>query len=244
MDETYICYQLTKLMRFTENPIMFDVGAHDGASFARFLSDGWRVVAFEPNPFKYPPIEKLSQKSNLLTLCKKAVSDKEEKGLTFYLSDISDGISSLCNFHNSHKEATFKVDSIRLDTYCKNFKIDRINFLKIDTEGYDYFVLKSLDWSTITPEIIECEFENNKTREKLNYTWEDMAEFISNKGYKILISEWYPIVQYGTTHKWKCFKEYGAGSTDVAEDAWGNFIAVRDQNIYDILINSFKDKIS
>lgn len=241
MDETYICYQLTKLMRFTENPVMFDVGAHDGASFARFLSDGWRVIAFEPNPFKNPPIERLSQQSNLLTLCKKAVSDKEEKGLTFYLSDISDGISSLCNFHKSHKEATFKVDSIRLDTYCKNFKINKINFLKIDTEGYDYFVLKSLDWCKYSPEIIECEFENNKTKDKLNYCAEDMAEFLTDKGYKILVSEWYPIVQYGTSHNWKCFKKYPCSIDD---DAWGNFIAVRDQNIYNILINSFKDKIS
>lgn len=240
MDETHLCYELTKLMNL-KNPVMFDVGAHDGASFSRFLEVGWRVVAFEPNPFKNPPIETLAQKSNLLTLCKKAVSDKEEKNLTFYLSNISDGISSLCNFHNSHKEAMFKVDSIRLDTYCEKFKINKINFLKIDTEGYDYFVLKSLDWSKFTPEIIECEFEDKKTKDKLKYCWKDMAEFLSNKGYKIIISEWYPIIQYGTTHKWKGFKQYSP-SLDIDPNAWGNFIALKDQNIYDILISSFEIK--
>jgi len=197
------------------------------------------VIAFEPNPFKNPPIEKLAQKSNLLTLCKKAVSDKEEKNLTFYLSNISDGISSLCNFHDSHQEAMFKVDSIRLDTYCEKFKINKINFLKIDTEGYDYFVLQSLDWSKYSPEIIECEFEDKKTKDKLKYCWKDMAEFLSNKGYKIIISEWYPIVQYGTTHKWKGFKEY-TSALDIDPMAWGNFIALKDQNIFDILIASFK----
>jgi len=240
MDETHICYQLTKYMNFTEPPVMFDVGAHDGASFYRFLQDGWRVIAFEPNPLKYAPIEKLSQKTDLLTLCTKAVSDKEEKDLTFYLSDVSDGISSLCDFHDSHKEASFKVDSIRLDTYCKNFRINRINFLKIDTEGYDLFVLKSLDWSLFNPEIIECEFENNKTKKKLNYTWEDMALFLSDKGYNILISEWCPIVKYGTTHKWKCFKKYPECS--IPDDAWGNFIAIRDKKIYDILVDSVYGK--
>ena len=244
MDETYICYQLTKYMKLPDNPIMFDIGAHDGASFHRFLNDRWRVIAFEPNPFKYGPIEKLSQKSNLLTLCKKAISDKEEKGLTFYLSDVSDGISSLCNFHNSHKEASFKVDTLRLDTYCNKFNIDNINFLKIDTEGYDYFVLKSLDWSKIKPDIIECEYENKKTENKLNYTWKDMADFLVDKEYKILISEWYPIVRYGVIHKWKCFRRYPSDQKETVDpDSWGNFIAVKDQNIYDILIHSLSSKI-
>ena len=67
-----------------------------------------------------------------------------------------------------------------------------------------------------------------------------MALFLSDKGYNILISEWCPIVKYGTTHKWKCFKKYPECS--IPDDAWGNFIAIRDKKIYDILVDSVYGK--
>lgn len=90
-------------------------------------------------------------------------------------------------------------------------------------------------WEKDRPEAIVCEFEDLKTIH-LNYTWRDMAEFLKELGYKIIVSEWYPIVKYGTTHNWRCFKEYPCELDD--ENAWGNFICFKDNE----LLNNFKEK--
>ena len=98
--------------------------------------------------------------------------------LKFYLSDVSVGISSLTSFHESHQEASFTVETIRLDNYMKSKDVNHINFLKIDTEGHDFFVLKGYPWDLDKPDVIECEFEDLKTKDNLNYTWVDMAEYL------------------------------------------------------------------
>ena len=48
------------------------------------------------------------------------------------------------------------------------------------------------------------------------------------KGYKVLISEWYPIVEYGRRHKWKRFVIDPKKVTD--ELAWGNIVACKPKN--------------
>ena len=86
------------------------------------------------------------------------------------------------------------------------------------------------------PDVIECEFEDLKTKVKLDYTWKDIADYLLELDYKIIISEWYPIVRYGTTHKWRCFKQYPCELDDKNE--WGNFICFRDQT----LLEKFRQK--
>lgn len=221
-----------------ENSVMFDVGAHVGSTLKPFLLNNWNVYAFEPNPNMYKKIESFiknnSDFANNLKLEKKCVNDIEQENLTFYLSEVSNGISSLTPFHNSHKKAPFTVSSIRLDNYMKTNNINHVNFLKIDTEGHDYNVLKSYPWHKDKPDVIECEFEDYKSVNKLNYNWKDMAEYLNKLNYKIIISEWYPITKYGGNHKWKGFKEYPCELDD--KNGWGNFICFQDIKLY----NKFK----
>ena len=56
-----------------------------------------------------------------------------------------------------------------------------------------------------------------------------MADYLHNLGYKIIVSEWYPIVRYGTTHKWRGLKEYPCKLDD--KNAWGNFICFQSEEL-------------
>lgn len=94
--------------------------------------------------------------------------------------------------------------------------------------------MQSYPWASDKPDVILCEFEDLKTEIKLNYIWKDMAKYLSKLGYKIIVSEWYPIVRYGITHKWKNFKEYPCELDD--RNAWGNLICFRENT----LLNEFK----
>ena len=105
-----------------------------------------------------------------------------------------------------------------------------IDFLKIDTEGFDYFVLKGVPWDKLKPRLILCEFEDRKTK-RLGYTFNEMANFLLDKGYKVVVSEWYPIEEYGKSHKWRNMKDYPCKLDDQIL-GHGNILAFADSNDY------------
>ena len=79
------------------------------------------------------------------------------------------GISSLSNFHESPKLARL-VQVKTLGMMIENLKIQTINLLKIDAEGFDLKVLKGINFSDkLNLDIIICEFEDKKTL-RLNYS--------------------------------------------------------------------------
>lgn len=50
------------------------------------------------------------------------------------------------------------VDCITLKSLLDKYKFDFINILQIDTEGYDYEIVKTIDFKKIRPDIIIVEF--------------------------------------------------------------------------------------
>jgi len=235
MDEVAELYKFLQTIKSPklENKIMIDVGACMGTAFKEYLSGGWKIHAFEPNQVLYKKLVEKYGKTPKIKLNNVCVGEVKETGRKFYLSAESIGISSLCGFHSTHQEASFKVDVVRLDDYLKENKIQQIDFLKIDTEGYDFFVLKSMPWgiSTLKPTYIICEFEDRKTEDKLGYKWSDMADYLVNLGYWIVVSEWKPIVKYGIKHTWNKYKRYPCQLD--SRDAWGKLICFSQKLDYD-----------
>ncbi len=222
LDEVEIIYDLLK--DYKSSKVMIDVGAHFGGSLAPFAEGGWNVFGFEPDPKNREMLLDLCAKYHNVSVDTRAVSDKNQKNLSFFTSDVSTGISSLSAFHESHKESAF-VDTVTLEVFAGDNNIKEVAFLKIDTEGHDLFVLKGINWETMWPDVILCEFEDRKTK-PLGYDFHDLAKYLQDKGYDLMVSEWYPIVEYGIQHKWRQFSSYPCELYD--QKAWGNIIAVKD----------------
>ncbi|WP_145013703.1 FkbM family methyltransferase [Mycobacterium marseillense] len=197
---------------------MLDVGAHQGYSAAPFLVRNWTVHAFEPDPANRAILE--SRFPNI-TIDPRAVAEKDGDEVSLFTSGVSSGISTLSPFHATH-EPTTTVRTVRLDTYIREQDIKQVDFLKIDTEGFDLFALRTFPWDTLHPRAIVCEFEDNKTT-RLGHDVHDIARFIEQQGYAIVVSEWEPITEYGVRHTWRRFARY---PTDLDTDSWGNLIAV------------------
>jgi FkbM family methyltransferase len=229
-DEVDLVYGL--LQSYPCSKVMIDVGAHHGGSLLQFAEDDWLVFAFEPDPKNRQILAYLSNGYPKVKIDQRAVTNKDDTSLAFYTSDVSTGISSLSSFHSSHKESNL-VDSVTLASYIKENSIDKVGFLKIDTEGHDFFVLQGFPWDALAPEVIVCEFEDRKTK-PLGYEVHQMAQYLREKGYEILVSEWYPIVEYGGNHKWRKVMGYPCELAD--SNAWGNLIAVKDKSLYSNLI--------
>lgn len=217
---------------------LIEVGAHTGSETLLFLKDGWTVHAFEPDDDNRKKlIEYTEAHNNALTIDERAVSDVSGLELAFYRSEESTGISSLSPFRESHRKVK-TVKTISLTDYIRDHAIEKVDFLKVDAEGYDGILLKAFPFEKISPDFILCEFEDRKSV-PLGYTMQDMACFLCERGYTVYVSEWYPINRYGFPHNWH--RLYLYPGFPASPQSWGNLIAIRnhvDNNNMKELANS------
>ena len=235
-DENEIAFKALKADTFKNT--MIDVGTHHGRALAPYANKGWQVYAFEPDSKNREILVSTFGESDNVVIDIRAVADKDNEKVVFYRSEESTGISGLSSFHESH-EAADEVELITLSRYLDDSGITEpdINFLKIDAEGFDLNVLRGFPWQKNAPDVILCEFEDSKTV-PIGYTFHDLAQYLEETGYKIIISEWYPIVKYGSRHKWRRFSTYPCQLE--SEEAWGNIIAAKDDATFDSLLKLCK----
>ncbi len=228
-DETKIVYEL--INDRSHSGLMIDVGAHHGSSLAPFAELGWQVIAFEPDSSNRAILESSFSTYDNVIIDPRACSDQAQPEATLFVSPESSGVSGLSAFLESHR-ASEKISvttlADALDAY--GYLAKPVDFLKIDTEGFDLMVLKGFLWAQSPhPGVIVCEFEDAKTR-PLGYSFHQLADFLVNKAYWLIISEWYPVKAYGGLHRWRRFTTYPCDLVD--PQGWGNIIAVKDQEAY------------
>lgn len=162
--------------------IIFDVGCNDGRTFKEAIHYGHTVYAFEPHPILASKvlnwINELDIKNYYLS--QQAVS-LVDGFIEFNLSLTDDmGCSSLKKYnekpHNGYFQPfsdTILVSSIRMDTFIKQHKINKIDYLHIDAQGSDLEVLESFgeNLDVVVEGVIEVPnlvtlYENTKTKEQ------------------------------------------------------------------------------
>lgn len=150
---------------FTGQTII-DVGASIGLYtifFAKMVGENGKVYAFEPEPHNFELLKKnitINGFKNVI-LENKAVSDVSGT----VKMEVAENVANHRITKNLLKP-TFDVESISIDDYFKN-KIPKIDFLKIDTEGYDGYVISgSTKTLTENPSVkILLEFHTKFMRE-------------------------------------------------------------------------------
>jgi len=232
VDECDIVYRV--LRSKASRGLMIDVGAHHGAAFDKFASDGWRIVAFEPDENNRDKLNRAYRNYPNVSIDSRGVSDKAEKNVLFYNSKQSSGISGLLPFDQSHRPAG-TIRTTTLEQVINEYNLKKIDFLKIDTEGLDLPVLNGLPPS-VFPKVIICEFEDRKTS-ALDYSYVDLAGELEKRGYCIIVSEWHPIERYGQAHRWRCAGMWPDQIVDA--HGWGNLIAVRSSSLAQQVLQMF-----
>lgn len=119
---------------------VIDVGASIGLYtifFAKMVGEKGKVYAFEPEPKNFELLKKNVEINGFknVILENKAVSDIS----SIVKMEIADNIANH-RITNNHSKSTFDIPSVRLDDYFKK-KSDKIDFIKIDTEGHDGYVV-------------------------------------------------------------------------------------------------------
>jgi len=133
-----------------------DIGPHSGDTtvpMAIAAQKSGLVLAIEPNSYVFPTLNKNSflnvEKTNIIPLM---VAATEEYGdMTFEYSD-----SGFCN-GGRHKNVSkwkhghafnLKVSGVNLADVLENKfqeRLEKLKYIKIDAEGYDYYIIKSIE---------------------------------------------------------------------------------------------------
>jgi len=122
-----------------------DVGANVGfmtGLLSRLVGPSGRVHSFEPSPTTYKKLVALVEKNNLANVATHNMGCSDEKTtLSLNLTE-SSGNSSMrvCEKLHSKIKAVQQVDVVVLDEYLGD-KLQRLDLLKIDTEGFEDRVL-------------------------------------------------------------------------------------------------------
>jgi len=130
-----------KIMKYFENMkfgVAIDVGASDGI-WTNFLAErSQEVYAFEPNPRAFEILKENTKHLGNVILYRMALGSKMEKAFIFYKKDM---VHTTCldNMHmNLETEKCEQIDVNTIDNLFSNLKVD---FIKIDTEGYEVEIL-------------------------------------------------------------------------------------------------------
>ena len=133
---------------------VFDVGANIGqfASDALAAFPGATVHSFEPHPVAFEQLKAAISDPRFVLHQLALGEERGEATLYDYGADENDAamINSLVPdsrfavaFGYEHKETAVRCET--LDTVCAENGVERIDLLKVDTEGFDLFVLKGAE---------------------------------------------------------------------------------------------------
>jgi FkbM family methyltransferase len=85
-------------------------------------------------------------------------STRPDRMAELWDSCVSEGDPEIKAFWHDHSVAE-RVPCLRLETLLERYDITHVDFLQIDTEGSDYDILRTLDFSRIRPDHINYERE-------------------------------------------------------------------------------------
>ena len=126
--------------------VVLDIGGHLGVHsrrFSKLVGNTGRVYVFEANPENHRVLLhnlKARQYRNAEVL-HSAVADRDGTALLH----LSPGHSNhSLNSGYTAETGTVEVPCISVDTFCANRKIDRVDFIKVDTEGAEPMVLRGM----------------------------------------------------------------------------------------------------
>lgn len=138
---------------------VFDIGANDGVKSKLFLQTGVSVVAVEPMPDCVKQLKQLATRFPQLQVVDAAVSDsigtgKLHIGSHSEISTLSDKMISEYTIPGKVGwSGEIKVKTTTLDSLFEAFGTP--DFLKLDCEGHDHVILKTLNQPV---QLIEFEF--------------------------------------------------------------------------------------
>jgi FkbM family methyltransferase len=184
----YAEFETDKFIRETFYPdksqgTMVEVGAGPPVFYSmskHFRDTGWRCICVDPNP-KFVEQHQIANNEIYQYACSdknttstfkivKAGWDEKNNGIGYSALDVK------YNIDVEHTIEEITVDVITLNDLLKQLKVQAVDFVSIDTEGWELEVMKGFDTELFRPEIILLE---NYLHDK------EYVEYMKNINYEL-----------------------------------------------------------
>jgi len=199
--EKYIC---DKYIPKSGKPIIFDVGANKGNwSKSVFVNNPNCIIhAFEPNKANAKELNEIADKVKVNFI---AIGDKiGTMDIHDYKGNVGSEHASLLNgvIENIHQKTSesHTIDVTTLDDYCIKNDIKNIDFIKIDTEGYEYQILLGAKNTLEKTKFLQFEFNEMNVISRIFFR--DFFKLLSQNFtlYRILPNGLIKIEKYSSWH--------------------------------------------
>ena len=188
-----------KYLSLPQDAVIFDVGANSGImslQFAKLVPLG-KVYSFEPTFYAFSKLEKNLELNPELAKRIVAIQSfvssgtSEEPDIKAYASwkvgGTAEGVRH--QVHRGTEKSTEGIKAVCLDDFCEQNEIKRLDFIKIDTDGHEFEVLKGAKKviGKFVPVII---FEIGiYVMEEKNIDFSDYLKYFDSLGYSLFNSK-------------------------------------------------------
>jgi FkbM family methyltransferase len=195
-----------KKNNFIKFNLLLDIGAHQGESIELFSRNFMikKIISFEASPINFELLRDRIRTNNLKHSNTEIVVENIALGAenkTTEFKQFNESSSStikkineeskyykkkfrLINFFNKEKVyQKFKIKIFKLKDYIKQKNIQKIDFIKIDTEGYEYEILIGLEDKIQLVNTIMFEHHYDNMINK-NYTFSDINDLLVKNNFK------------------------------------------------------------
>ena len=183
--------------------VVFDVGAHLGQTTLHFRSKfkNAHIHSFEPVTTNFKKmVQNIGTRDRIYANEIALGSTVGKAYINEGFSDLTHSISSSVNTTNSKAKEEVSVETI--DSYAARNKIEKLDLLKIDTEGHEIEVIKGADamikGGRIEAIFTECDF---RREDKQHTYFPELLEYLHGMGFTFF--GLYDVIHYE--------KNYGVG---------------------------------
>ena len=195
---------LSAYIKQAEGQIFFiQIGANDGTkddAIVKFVKENrWQGILVEPVKYLFDKLI-ITYAGYDLILENSAITNSNGLGQIFRLENNDlplplwfDGLASFDkNILLSHNLDITDIDSLIIEetvntitwnSLIDKYKVNKINILHIDTEGYDWDIIKMIEFDKIQPEIIIYEYHHLTV-----YNCNKSIIYLKNNGYYVFRS--------------------------------------------------------
>lgn len=175
------------------DPVIIDGGAHRGGSVEAFseYAPQAQFHCFEPDPSLAQEISRLFSDRTHVRVVMAALGDAKGKA-TFNINvsrptnsllapgdALQPDLQSLCELVEQ-----VEVDIVTIDTYCETQKLDRVDIIKLDLQGYDYKALLGAKTALLGARVVLIEVLFVEIYKGCNL-FPDVLQFMGECGYTL-----------------------------------------------------------
>lgn len=169
----------------SETSIVLDIGANIGLHSIYFsgLAREGCVLSFEPSLATFGIL--VSNVANISNIVPINLAVSNEGQITDFFNTCDNAYSSLMDTKRKEVVNITKVPCMRLDEIVSGLRLDRVDFVKIDVEGFEFEVLKGMvEVIAKYQPVIFCEIYKGKHS---NQQPDETVKFLIEKGYSALV---------------------------------------------------------